>query len=350
MLTLGIDTHKRSHTVVAADGNGRSLGDRTSATTTPAHLDVITWARSLSKDRLWAIEDCRHLSRRLEQDLLAAGEKVVRVPPKLMANARDSARTFGKSDPIDALAVARAALREPNLPVAQLDGPAREIRLLVDHRESLVAERTRVINRVRWHLHELDPTYRPAARAFRQRKAVRQALELLKTHEGIVAELARRLLRRCDDLTVEISDATSEIEDRIRPLAPALLAIVGCGPLGAAKIVGETADITRFHSKDAYARHNGTAPVSRMVFEPRTSPAHPGREPPAQRRRSSHSYHPSPLPPTGAGLPRTTEAERRQRQRSHPSTQTSTIRRRLPGTPRRRQHRQCHRDILRRLT
>ena len=68
------------------------------------------------EDRIWAIEDCRHLSRRLERDLIAAGERVVRVPPKLMAHARGSARSYGKSDPIDALDVARAALREPDLP------------------------------------------------------------------------------------------------------------------------------------------------------------------------------------------------------------------------------------------
>ena len=103
------------------------------------------------------------MTRRLERDLIAAGESVVRVPPKLMAHIRDSARTYGKSDPIDALAVARAALREPDLPVARLDGVERELRLLVDHREDLVAERTRIIARLRWHLHELDPGWTPPA-------------------------------------------------------------------------------------------------------------------------------------------------------------------------------------------
>lgn len=97
------------------------------------------------------------MTRRLERDLIAAGESVVRVPPKLMAHTRDSARTYGKSDPIDALAVARAALREPDLPVARLDGIERELRLLVDHREDLVAERTRIVSRLPRHLHELDP-------------------------------------------------------------------------------------------------------------------------------------------------------------------------------------------------
>jgi transposase len=106
-------------------------------------LQLLKWAPGLAEERLSAIEDCRHMTRRLERDLNAAGESVVRVPPKLMAHVRDSARTYGKSDPIDALAVARAALREPNLPIARLDGVERELRLLVDHREDPVAERTR---------------------------------------------------------------------------------------------------------------------------------------------------------------------------------------------------------------
>ena len=122
MVTIGIDAHKRSHTVVAVDEQGRQLAQTTVGTTSSDHLAAVAWAASYGERRLWAVEDCRHLSRRLERDLLAAGERIVRVPPKLMANARDGARTFGKSDPIDALAVARAALREPDLPVAGSTG------------------------------------------------------------------------------------------------------------------------------------------------------------------------------------------------------------------------------------
>ena len=111
MVIIGIDAHKRSHTVVAVDEQGRQLAQRTVGTTSGDHLELVAWAAKLEEARLWAVEDCRHLSRRLERDLLAAGERIVRVPPKLMANARNAARSFGKSDPIDALAVARAALR-----------------------------------------------------------------------------------------------------------------------------------------------------------------------------------------------------------------------------------------------
>ena len=110
MVVLGTDAHKRSHTVVAADEAGVELGSITVAATPEGHLKLVKWVARWP-ERRWAIEDCRQLSRRLEADLLKVGELVVRVPPKMMAGVRRSARTRGKSDPIDALAVARAAPR-----------------------------------------------------------------------------------------------------------------------------------------------------------------------------------------------------------------------------------------------
>ena len=153
-------------------------------------------------EREWAVEDCRHLSRRLEADLLSAGERIRRVPPKLMANARDSARTCGKSDPIDALAVARAALREPDLPVAQLDGPARELRLLVDHREDLVRDGTGHINHLRWHLHELDPSWDQPARSMTRYTTLDAIAERLSGLDGMVARIAADLVERIRSLTI----------------------------------------------------------------------------------------------------------------------------------------------------
>jgi transposase len=127
-------------------------------------VELAVWAQKFGPGRRRAVEDCRHLSRRLGADLLAAGEQIVRAPPRLMAHARVAARGFGKSDPIEARAVAGAALREPGLPAARLDGPERELRLLADHREDLVAGRTRLISRLRWRLHELGPGWDPAPR------------------------------------------------------------------------------------------------------------------------------------------------------------------------------------------
>lgn len=262
MVTLGIDAHKRTHTVVAADDVGRQLGCKTTtATTTADHLGMLSWAEQFGPDRTWAVEDCRHLSRWLERDLLCAGEKIKRVPPKLMAHARDSARTYGKSDPIDALAVARAAQRYPDLPVAQLDGPTRTLRLLIDHREDLVAERTRGINRLRWHLHELDPSWDPEARSLNRFKHLDAVAARLGTLDSTVARIATEIVVRIREITVRERALAREITGIVTVLAPTLLARPGVGSLTAAKILAETADVRRFKSKDAYARHNGTAPL-----------------------------------------------------------------------------------------
>ena len=262
MIVLGIDAHKRTHTVVAVDHHGRRLGSKTTnATTTADHLGLIRWADQFGADRCWAVEDCRHLSRRLERDMLAAGERIVRVPPKLMAHARDAARTYGKSDPIDALAVARAALREPDLPTAHLDDAARQLRLLVDHREDLVAERTRHINRLRWHLHEIDPTWDPQPRALTTFKHLDVAAHRLADDDSVIARIAADLVARIRQLTIDINRLRDELDARTAVTAPNLRKVHGISVLASAKLVGEVAGVTRFRSRHAFARHNGTAPT-----------------------------------------------------------------------------------------
>jgi transposase len=261
MVIVGIDAHKRSHTAVAIDASGRKLGQRTTGTTSEDHLALLGWAEQFGSQRIWAVEDCRHLSRRLEADLLGAGASIVRVPTKLMAHARDAARSYGKSDPIDALAVARAALRETDLPTAQLDGPARTVRLLADHRDHLIAERTRVINRLRWHLHELDPGHEPPARTLWRPKHLNAIAARLADFDGVVARLTRVLIEDCRRLTDQIHALDEELQATVKQLAPALLDICGCATLTAAKIIGQTADVRRFRSRHAFARHNGTAPL-----------------------------------------------------------------------------------------
>ncbi|MEI2764911.1 MAG: IS110 family transposase [Dermatophilaceae bacterium] len=259
---LGIDAQKRTHTVVVVDGLGRRLGAKTTTATTSAdHLELLRWADQYGPERTWAVEDCRHLSRQLERDMLAAGERLVRVPPKLMAHSRDAARTYGKSDPIDALAVARAALRETGLPTAALDPASRVLRLLIDHREDLVAERTRHINRLRWHLHDIDPSWDPKKRALTTMKRLRQAEQRLEQLNSIVARGALELVRRIRELTLTINDLEGELDQRTADGAPNLRAVHGVAGLSAAKIIGEVAGIDRFRSRHAFARHNGTAPT-----------------------------------------------------------------------------------------
>jgi transposase len=227
MVVVGSDVHKRTHTFVAADEAGRKLGELTVKAEPKGHDKAICWARQRFGDQInWAIEDCRHLSARLELDLLDAGERVVRVPPKLMAEQRRTARTRGKSDPIDALAVARAALRESDLPVATHDEASRELKLLVDRREDLVGERTRMINRLRWHLHRIapgDPAADPAPKSLRLARTRRQLTEGLVDKTGIDARLARDVLADIDRVTPVINDLEREIATLVTAQTPQLL-------------------------------------------------------------------------------------------------------------------------------
>jgi transposase len=242
------------------DELGRKLAERTLAATQEGHLEALSWAERWA-DRRFALEDCRHVTRRLEADLLVAGEAVMRVPTKLMAGARRGGRERGKSDPIDALAVARAALREPDLPAAQLDGAARELRLLVDHREDLVAERTRLQSRLRWHLHELFPGLQIPPKSLRRQHVLATLEARLAEQPGTVAAIARELLARCRELTLRANELEQQIGRLVRGMAPTLLALPGCGGLSAAKLVGEVAGAARFRSKASFARWNGTAPI-----------------------------------------------------------------------------------------
>lgn len=262
MVVVGADVHKRTHTFVAVDEVGRKVGEKVVAATTAGHTQALRWARAqFGAELLWGIEDCRHLSARLERDLLTSGQKVVRVPPKLMALTRKSARTRGKSDPIDALAVARAVLREPDLPVASHDDVSRELKLLVDRREDLVGQRTSTINRLLWRVHELDPAHAPKAASLDLAKHRDLLRAWLDTVPGLVAELARDELADITRLTEAINALANRIGERVRVIAPALLALPGCGELTAAKLVGEAAGVTRFKSQAAFARHAGVAPI-----------------------------------------------------------------------------------------
>jgi transposase len=271
MVVVGSDVHKRTHTFVAVDEAGRKLAELTVSADHKGHDRAIRWARERFGDRVqrWAIEDCRHLSARLEIDLLEAGETVVRVPPKLMAEQRRLARTRGKSDPIDALAVARAALREPDLPVAAHDERSRELRLLVDRREDLVAERARMVNRLRWHLHRIapgEPVADPAPKTINQvgvRRRLAAWLDGLGPGTGIDARLARDVLVDIDRICPQITALEREISALVaaHEVAAALTRLPGCAALTAAKIVGETAGIDRFPDEARYAMHAGVAPI-----------------------------------------------------------------------------------------
>jgi transposase len=263
-MVFGVDPHKQTHTAVAADELGRKKAEKTAKARRDGYREMITWARDIEPgQRKWAVEDVRHVASGLVRELLKAGEEVVFVPARLMAGTRSGGRERGKSDPVDALANARAALREDvYLPAARLNGQVLDVRRLADHRDDLVTGRTQVINRLRWLIHDLEPDLAPGPRALtraKRRKMLEAGLRALPDSAGCRVALSQ--LETIASLSAEITALEKELKALLEQLCPALLEICGIGVVSAARILGETGDIRRFRSQAAYARHNGTAPI-----------------------------------------------------------------------------------------
>lgn len=263
MIVVGIDPHKQTHTAVAVDAaTGRSLAELTVKARTPGFERLVEWARDLDPERLFAVEDGRHVSGHLERHLIARGERSVRVPPRMMGESRRTDRIWGKSDPVDATAVARAALRHPDLPVATLAGAERVIGLLVAHREMLVNERTDRICKLRWLLHDIDPDLAPPLRTLDRFITLDRLADTLQALEpSVQIEICLDLIARCRAITVRANELERRIDGLVRTHAPALLEIPGCAALTAAKIVAEAAQVARFPTEGHFARYAGTAPI-----------------------------------------------------------------------------------------
>jgi transposase len=267
MIVIGADTHKGSHALAAVDeGTGRVRGGREIKADDAGHLAAVRWARGLDEDRVWAIEDCRAVSRRLEQALLAAGERVVRVPPHRMGASRKGEREPGKSDEIDALAVARAVVKDgvEQFPVAYLDEQAMEIRLLNDHRDDLVAQRTRTVNRLRWHLLQLCPELERSVKrgAFNQSRVLdRVDRALRKLPASARVRVAREQIAQIRSLNRQAGQLEAELAELVKTHRPKLLAEQGCGPVTAAILIGHTAGVKQFRKHSSFGLQTGTAPI-----------------------------------------------------------------------------------------
>jgi transposase len=265
MIVIGADTHKQTHTCAAIDtATGQLQGELTASARTAGFERLLAWGRALDSERVWAIEDCRQVSGSFERYLVEHGERVVRVAPKLMGESRKGERTRGKSDPIDALAVARAALKEgpETLPAAHLDEQAMEIKLLAEHREDLVAERTRIQNRLRWHLHDLWPELTIALRGLDRFKWLDRLAERLRRAEQTPrVRVCRDQVRRLREMTRQINELEREVAGLVAEKNPALTELPGCAALTAAKLIAQTAGVERFDSEAKLARLAGVAPI-----------------------------------------------------------------------------------------
>lgn len=256
MMTIGIDAHKATHTAVAIDGVGRRVGEVTVGSDPAGLAALVEWASGWP-DRGWAVEDARHVTSRLEGYLLAAAEVVWRVPPALTGPARGAQRTAGKSDGVDAEAVARAALAHTDLPRATVpSGWEADIRALWDYRRQTVAARVEVVNRHKARCHRVgvaDPG------RFNSVAAIGRARTAWEQISGVDADLAHRELDRIEAHTVDLADIDHQLGQLLD--GHPLLDLAGCGIVLAAELISIIGDIGRFDTPDQLARYAGVAPI-----------------------------------------------------------------------------------------
>jgi len=259
---IGVDPHKASVAVAVVDEATGKLVERAAFPQDRAGLRALQrWAERFRKRR-WAVENAGGLGRYLAGRLVAAGESVVDVPPKLSARVRVlSTGNARKNDGIDALSIALAASRDGRLAAVDPEAASEALRLLSERREDLVAERTRALNRLHGLLRDLVPG------GVTGKLSADRAAHILRgiRPQGASARLRRRLasevLRDVRTLDRKIADLNGRIEAEVDASGTTLTEIFGVGPILAARIIGTVGDVGRFPSRGHFASYSGTAPV-----------------------------------------------------------------------------------------
>jgi transposase len=257
---IGIDAHKDTLAAAAIDQQGRQVDARTFTNTPDGYVELIDWAGQYEASRI-GIEGSGSLGRQSALALQGAGFEVVDVPPQLTAQGRRHGRNHSKTDPIDALIIARVVLRDQDLPAVRVCGASEDLRVLVHYRRDLISERTRLASRLHSDLEQLRPGYQSVVRRLTTTKQLDRVHELLVELASVRARIARQRVERLRALCVEIDQLTTELRSLVTAVTAGLTAIVGIAALTAAEILAEVGDIRRFRTKAQFAMANGTAPL-----------------------------------------------------------------------------------------
>lgn len=261
-MLAGIDTHKDTLAVAVIDDAGRPVVV-TEVANTEAGFDTLEQLLAEHGVTRVGIEGSGNYGRGASVHLVLTGPaEVVEVPPSLTSRERSGRPGQGKTDPVDAVAIARITAREPALPAVRLAvGQAADLRALADYRAQLVAERTALANRTHTELHGLLPGYQAQIPRLTAPTFITAAKDLLAGDTGVRAQLTRRRLTRLAELTAEIREIAGLITAAVAEVETGLTDLYGLGPVGAATILGEVADVRRYRSRHAFAAANGTAPL-----------------------------------------------------------------------------------------
>jgi transposase len=260
-VVIGMDPHKRSVTIEVMTGDESVVGTGRFGTDRDGLAALLRYVEAWPQ-RVWAIEGCSGIGRHVALRLLGQGEQVVDVPPKLSARARMFATGQGrKTDATDAHSVALVGTRMTGLRPVVTDEQLEVLRLLVDRRRSLGEEHTRKTSQLHQLLLELVPGGAKRNLSAAQAKAllakIRPREVVGKTRRRVAAELVADLER----IYARKKEANKELTELVKDTGTSLLGLHGIGPTGAARLLVEVGDITRFPNKAHFASWNGTAPL-----------------------------------------------------------------------------------------
>lgn len=265
-LFAGIDTHKDTLAVAVVDQLGRQVAAAQLPNTEPGFLELVELLEAHGVGRV-GIEGSGNFGRAIAVHLVidwapAREAAIVEVPTLKTSRERRAQVGRGKTDPVDALAIARITAREPGLPPVRLTvGPAADLRALLDYRDDLLAERIALVNRVHAELTGLRPGYQKQLGSLATAGRVRAALELLAGDEAIRAELSRRRLERVLEIDAEAARIKRHIARLVEDSGTTLTQMHGIGPVVAARFLAEVVDVTRYPNRDTFASANGSAPI-----------------------------------------------------------------------------------------
>lgn len=270
MLTIGVDSHKRSLTAVAVDSMGRQQATTQVPTTCSGRAYLLDWAEALREGAplRWGIEGSGTYGRPLAQQLARRGQDVLEVPG--IATSRERKAALGvhrqKMDTSDALAIARVALREGDrLPRVFPDGVAQRCKVLSEHRDNLVVQRTRLMNQLHAQVSFLDPARMPPISATRGRAVLEQWASMTPSATDPLEQIHLQVVRQLAGLILTydemIRQTGCELVRLVTEATPLLVALRGSGALTAARILGEVGDVRRFASAAKFAAYCGAAPI-----------------------------------------------------------------------------------------
>jgi transposase len=258
---IGVDPHKLSATIEVVDGRGRLLGQGRYTTDKTGYSAMRRYV-SQYPDRLWAVEGANGAGRPLAQRLLSAGERVVDVPAKLAAQVRalDTGHNR-KTDALDAHSIATVALRTTGLRVLRPDGDLEALRMLTDRRDELSKLRVQTVNRLHRLLSELVPGQGKKDLSALQAKAILATVRPRdvagKTRRRMAAEEIADLVA----VDAKLKKLKAELKTTVLERGSTLMDIFGVGPAGAARILADVGDISRFADRNRFASWTGTAPL-----------------------------------------------------------------------------------------